>query len=236
MKAFLLGGGFGTRLRPLTDSMPKCLVEVGSVPLLSYWLDLCEREGIGSVLLNVSRHARLVRDYLSSSHSSVAVTLVEEPEPRGSAGTVAAHRDFVDGERSFFVFYSDTLVVSSLHALRSCHARHQGPLTMGLFRSGRGESVGAVELEEPGDAGRIVAFHEKTAGRRSTIANAGVYLARQTLFDEIPAGRAVVDFGYDVLPQLHGRMYGCVLEGPVVDVGTPEGLAEARALQVPDPR
>jgi mannose-1-phosphate guanylyltransferase len=226
MKAYLLAGGLGTRLRPYTDHTPKCLVDIIGTPLLAVWLDLCARHGIDQVLINVFRHADAVRRFLATADSAVAVTLVEEHAALGSATTVRANRGFVAGEESFFVLYADNLTNTDLGRMRDFHATHQAMLTLGLFRAPRPEQAGVVTL---GAGGVVTSFEEKPARPRSNLANAGVYLCRQPVFDAIPVRPGVVDFARDVLPHLTGRMYGFEIGEYLADVGTAEGLAAARA-------
>ena len=208
MKAFLLSGGLGERLRPLTDTIPKCLAPIGGEPLLAIWLDLCQRYLVTEVLINVSRHADIVAAFIEKGAWNLDITLVRESEPIGNAGTVLAHRDFVGQDESFFVMYTDNLTNVALDKLAAFHATHDGPLTMGLFRTPAPEASGIVQLREDG---LVTAFEEKPASPRGNLANAGIYVARQSLFDAIPATGAVVDFGRDVFPRLVGRMYGCVI-------------------------
>jgi mannose-1-phosphate guanylyltransferase len=223
MKAFLLAGGLGERLRPLTLTMPKCLVPVNGVPILAFWLDLCADHGITHVLLNVSQHPALVRDYLQQRSGLPHVELLVEDAPRGTAGTVAAAREFVDGEDDFWVLYSDMLTDVDLSAMSAAHRRHDGVLTMGLFHAPVPSAVGIVDLAEDG---RILRFTEKPQQPTSDLANAGIYLARPELLDRIPSG-TLVDFGHHVLPALVGRMYGHVIEEFALDIGTPEALTLA---------
>src|SRR5262245_41672733 len=133
MKAFLLAGGLGERLRPLTDSIPKCLAPINGVPLLQIWLDLLGRRGIESVLLNVSRHADMVEDFLRGRNWNIDIRLVRESSPLGNAGTVLTNRDFIREEDSFFVFYADNLVDASFDRLLAFHNGHSGVLSMALF-------------------------------------------------------------------------------------------------------
>ena len=79
MKAFLLAAGLGTRLRPLTDSTPKCLLPIRGVPLLAIWLDLCHRHGIDEVLINTHCHGETVRRYLVAHRNAVRTRVVDEP-------------------------------------------------------------------------------------------------------------------------------------------------------------
>ena len=224
MRAFLLAGGRGERLRPLTISTPKCLVAVNGVPLLHIWLDLLAHEGITHVFLNVSHHVEQVREFLAARRGSPRVELFVEPEPRGNAGTVSAHAEFVAGEESFWIFYADNLTNMPLAPMLETHRRHDGVLTLGLFRAPDPKAAGIVDMEPDG---RIVAFVEKPEAPRSDLANAGVYLARRELFDSFPLGAAVLDFGHDVFPRLVGRMYGHVIEAFLMDIGTPVSLERA---------
>ena len=142
----------------------------------------------------------------------------------GSAGTVRANRAFV-GDEDFLVCYADNLTDANLSALQSVHTAHDVPLTMGLFETGRPEECGIAALD-PG--GRITAFTEKPEKPVSNLANAGIYVASADLFDVIPEDRTPVDFGFDVIPKLVGRMAGCRIEGFLMDIGTPERYAEAQ--------
>ncbi|HEX7796110.1 MAG TPA: nucleotidyltransferase family protein [Vicinamibacterales bacterium] len=224
MKAFLLAGGLGERLRPLTDRLPKCLVPINGVPLLSIWIDLCNRSGVDSVLINVSRHGDQVEEFLASQDVPINARIVREKEPIGNAGTVLANRDFVRGEDNFFVLYADNLTDVPLPHLLAFHQAHGGSLSMGLFRTPTPKSSGIVELTPDG---RVQRFHEKPAEPLGNLANAGIYVSGQAVFDVIPQDRPIVDFGIDVFPRLLGQLYGQLLDGYLRDIGTPEALAAA---------
>src|SRR6516162_3773879 len=107
MKAFLLAGGLGTRLRPLTDSTPKCLLPIQGTPILQIWFGLCREYGIDEVLVNVHSHGEAVREFIGEHKASLKVHLFEETELLGSAGTVRANRAWVIRENCFWVFYAD---------------------------------------------------------------------------------------------------------------------------------
>jgi mannose-1-phosphate guanylyltransferase len=224
-RAFLLAGGRGDRLQPLTRAMPKCLVPIGGEPLLGIWFDLLVREGITDVLVNVSHHAGQVRDFISVRRPPLHIELVVEEAPRGNAGTVAAHRAFVASAEHFWVFYSDNLTTVRLDPMRAAHAGHRAPLTMGLFRTPNPAAAGIATLDA---AGRVVAFEEKPQHPASNLANAGIYLARRELLDSIPNRTGVVDFGFDVFPRLAGRIHGHVIDDFLMDVGTHAALGAAR--------
>ena len=227
MKAFLLAGGRGERLRPLTLTCPKCLVPINGVPLIEIWLERCRQQGIDEVLVNVSHHADRVREFLARRSGAPRVELVVETEPHGTAGTVSMNRGFVEGEDSFWVIYADNLTDCSLAAMLDAHRRHEELLTMALFHAPDPSAAGIVETLPDG---RIVSFEEKPAHPRGDLASAGIYLARAGLLGELtPAPGRILDFGFDVLPHLVGRMYGHVIDGYFADIGTPAALARASA-------
>src|SRR5882757_9625601 len=105
MKAFLLAAGSGTRLRPLTDNMPKCLVPVAGRPMLAIWFDACRAAGITELLINLHAHADQVRKFVAIHAHGLKVVLAEEPDLLGSAGTLRANRRWLEGESEFWVLY-----------------------------------------------------------------------------------------------------------------------------------
>src|SRR5947209_12061180 len=134
-KAFLLAAGHGTRLRPLTDITPKCLLPVRGVPMLQIWLQRCQRFGVEEVLVNLHSHADVVREFLIRNNSSgVRVEVSDEPVLLGSAGTIRANREWVGNDSSFWVFYADVLTNSDLAEMVRCHERLGLPVTIGVYR------------------------------------------------------------------------------------------------------
>ncbi len=222
-KAFLLAAGLGTRLRPLTDRTPKCLVPIQGQHLLSIWLDFCEQQGIREALINTHHLAGQVREWAANQNSTVKISLFHEDSLLGSAGTIAANRAFIGEASDFYVFYADNLVRTDLARLKALHRQHSGVLSMGLFQTPKPQDCGVVTLDV---TGRITSFEEKPANPRSNLAYAGLIIARASLFDYLPRDH-VADLGKDVLPKLVGAMWGAPLEGYLLDIGTPENYAKA---------
>jgi mannose-1-phosphate guanylyltransferase len=191
---------------------------------LGIWLELCARHGVKRALINVSRHADQVEKFLGHQTTNIDVQLVRENEPIGNAGTVRANRAFVSGEESFYILYTDNLTDVSLTRLAAFHRGHSAPLTMGLFHTQVPHASGIVELAENG---LITRFEEKPASPRGTLANSGIYIARQELFEVIPDDAPIVDFGRQVFPALIARMYGNLIDDFLMDIGTPSALALA---------
>ena len=121
MKAFLLAAGHGTRLRPLTDTVPKCMVPIRGVAMLDIWLQICDRVGIDEVLINLHAHSEPVRAALQHSKRRVRVILSEEPVLLGSAGTLACNRGWVEAEPYFWVLYADVLTNANLNEMLQFH-------------------------------------------------------------------------------------------------------------------
>ena len=227
MKAFLLAAGRGERLRPLTDSTPKCLVEVDGRPLLEIWFRILVGCGVDSVLVNTHHLAEEVEHFVREHPvAGLSVTLAHELRLLGSAGTVASQREFVLGEEAFFILYADNLADIDLRQFLAYHDQQGGSFTMGLFQSEEPEECGIATLDEDG---RILRFEEKPKKPRSSLANSGLYIAGQEIFDLIPPLQ-VADFGFHVLPKLVGEMYGYEIPGYFCDLGTHARLERARNM------
>src|SRR5690348_8975001 len=121
MKAFLLAGGLGTRLLPLTERVPKCLLPVQGKPMLQLWFDICRRYGIREILINVHRHGNLVAEFIEKYARGLSVRLFEETKLLGSAGTVKANREWVQPDAAFWIFYADVLTTTRLDQMLNFH-------------------------------------------------------------------------------------------------------------------
>lgn len=230
MRAFLLAAGEGRRLRPLTATTPKCLVPIRGVPLLGIWLDLLDRHGVSRVLVNVHHLHDRVLEFLRRWPTRVKVETVHERRLLGSAGTVFANRDFVMGEESFLILYADNLTNVDLTDMVAFHRRRSEILTLGVTPTDRPKEKGTVRL---GPAGQIVEFAEKSPTPPSNLASAGVYVARQDIFDFIPGSArpdGVVDFGFDVLPRLVPDVAAYQIYEFLMDVGSPETYSRAQVI------
>jgi mannose-1-phosphate guanylyltransferase len=227
IKALLLAGGLGTRLRPLTETVPKCLVPVAGRPMLAYWLDALERAGIGEALVNTHHLPGAVRAFIAAETPRRAVTLRETFEPvlLGSAGTVHANRGFADDADAVVVIYADNLSAIDLADFVAFHGHHRDPMSMALFHAPNPRHCGIATLDAEG---RVVAFVEKPEQPAGDLANAGLYVVDAAAWREI-ADMAAFDFGFDVLPRFVGRMRGYAFDGYHRDIGTLPALAAAEA-------
>jgi mannose-1-phosphate guanylyltransferase len=224
-KALLLAAGLGTRLRPLTDTVPKCLVPIAGKPLIDYWFENLQRAGIEECLINTHHLRDAVKTHVERYSASHPLRVMEAYEPTllGSAGTVHANRDFADGADSMLLIYADNLSNVDLRQVLEFHGTHADPVTMLLFHTPYPKQCGIAELDA---GGRVVEFVEKPEHPKSDLANAGLYVMDAEVYREI-ADRNVFDIGFHVLPHLVGRMSGFVFDGYHRDIGNYESLREA---------
>src|SRR5262249_51606709 len=150
MKAFLLAAGVGSRLRPITDTIPKCMVPIGGQPMIDIWLDAFERAGVDEVLVNLHHLSGVVRRPLPARDGAPTVRTFFEPELLGSAGTLIANRAWVSGEEMFLACYADNLTDFDLSSLIQTHREHSAIATLTVFHSERPSAGGVVELDEGG--------------------------------------------------------------------------------------
>ena len=216
MKAFLLAGGHGTRLRPITDSVPKCLVPIRGKPLLDIWLDHCAGAGIAEVLINVHAHADVIERHLSRTDPAVKVRLIREKQLLGSAGTIAANRDWIGTDPGFWILYSDVLTNMNLKRMSDFHSSYDAVATVGLYQVPDPSRCGVAITNHDGI---IVDFEEKPQNPRSNWVFSGLMLGRPQLFDAIPSALPA-DIGFHVLPRLLGKMRAYPIHDYLLDIGT----------------
>ena len=224
MKAFLLAAGVGSRLRPITDTTPKCMLAIGDRPLLDIWLDAFGRAGIDEVLVNLHHLPDAVRGHLAERAAPPAVRTFFEPELLGSAGTLLANRQWVDSEEFFLACYADNLTDFDLRSLIDAHREHAAIATLTVFHSERPSAGGVVQLDA---SGKVIGFAEKPAKPVSDLTNAGMYAFHPSVLDEID-GTPPCDIGYDLLPRLVGQARAVMVEGYFRDIGTADAYQRAR--------
>ncbi len=224
MKAFLLAAGRGERLRPLTYSVPKCMVPIQSVPLLAIWLELCRRHEICDILVNTHSHANVVKSYLGNHSTDLRVNVTEERTLLGSAGTLLANRGWTCSERDFCVFYADVLTNTNITRMLEFHRKQKQIATLGVYEVSNPRRCGIVTV----DRNHLVReFVEKPPNPSGNLAFSGILIATPAIFDVIP-DRIPADIGFDVLPKLVGRMAAYPIDDYLVDVGTPANYAHAQ--------
>ena len=225
MKAFLLAAGHGTRLRPITDNLPKCMVPIQGVPMLALWLECCRRAGIDELLINLHANAASVHEFLRQNGAGIPVHVVEEAELLGSAGTLRANRDWIGSDDLFWVFYADVLNRADLQAMLRLHRDRQPAATLGVYQVPDPRRCGIVTTN---DAGVIEEFVEKPVNPAGNWAFSGLMIGTPAMLEAIPKDTPA-DIGFHVLPRLTGRMVAFPIHDYLIDIGTMENYQRAQA-------
>jgi mannose-1-phosphate guanylyltransferase len=227
----ILAAGRGTRLGSLGLKTPKVLVPIAGEPLLARQLRYLRAQGCRRVVINAHHHAEQLETFVRAYRGPSELRISKEPVLLGTAGGVRNALSLLESD-PFLVLYGDVLIDAPLGPLFRSHDHTGADATIALYETQETEGKGLVELDE---RGRVRSFVEKGRSRpeASALVNAGVYVLTRHLVEETTAVGTESDFGNTVWPAAvaagHG-IFGHTLDGPVIDVGTPEGLERARSL------
>ena len=225
MQAVVLAGGEGTRLRPLTLTVPKPVMPLAGRPFLSFMLDWLARHGVDDVILSCGFLADAVEGVLGDSHDGTRLRYVNEPEPLGTAGPIKLAAEAGVLDERFLVLNGDVLSDMDLSQELLQHERTGARVTLALIAVEDTSSYGVVPTAPDG---QVEAFLEKSAGPAPTNRiNAGAYVLEREVVDTIARGRAV-SFEREVFPALTGAgLYGYAASGYWIDIGSPDRYLEA---------
>jgi mannose-1-phosphate guanylyltransferase len=232
-KAFLLAAGIGSRLRPLTYSLPKCLVPINGKPLLSYWLSALDASCVTHALVNTHWLAPQVVSFLNSFSPTVDRLLISstyEPVLLGSAGTIAANYQWAISADTILVVYADNYTDLDLSSLLESHISSGRDLTIATFETSTPCSCGIIEVDSNDN---VISFQEKPRFPRGNLASAGIYAFNRTILDQIvrlDCRSAPFDFGIHVLPYIFADANVYRITGVFHDIGTPASYAQVNAL------
>ncbi|MBL6992245.1 MAG: nucleotidyltransferase family protein [Bacteriovoracaceae bacterium] len=226
-KALLLAAGLGTRLKPLTDIWPKCLMPIQGRPLLEYWLSILKEEKISNVLLNTHYFSEHVDEFLNQPQFKEWIDSVYEKELLGTAGTIRENIDFFQ-DSTVMLAHADNWTCCDFSGFLEYH-HNQRPkntvITMMTFQSFDPSSCGIVELD---NNGVVIEFHEKVEQPPSNLANAAVYLLEPEVVKWISSHPEITDFSTEVLPKFMGKIATWENRGVHRDIGTIQMLRAAQ--------
>ena len=223
MRALLLAAGLGSRLRPLTETLPKCLVQIHGKPLLDYWLKLLFGTNFERVLINTHWLSDKVDAHIGGSAYRERVDIVHEAELLGTGGTILANKNYF-ASRPFLVAHADNLTDFNASAMQAAHAaRPQNcAMTMLAFRTDDPRSCGILECDEQN---LVRGFHEKVEHPPGNLANAAVYILEPEVVEFLVSlNKSIIDFSTEVIPHFVGRILAVETPGYHRDIGTPESL------------
>ena len=227
MKALILAGGLGTRLRPLTYTRPKHLLPIANVPHIEHVFDLLQRHGVDEVVLLTSYLAEAFETSIEhAAQRGLSVAVAHEEEPLGTAGALKNAQALV-GDDTFLAFNGDVLTDVDLSATLAWHRERGAEATIVLTPVDDPSAYGVVPTEPDG---RVLGFIEKPPpGEAPTnLINAGVYVCEPRLLDRIPGGR-VCSAERELFPAVvqDGTMYALGTDAYWMDIGTPETYLQA---------
>ena len=219
--AVILVGGKGTRLKPLTDKMPKPMITVQGKPLMEHILDLFKKYGIRDVVLCVGyMKDKIIKHYEDGSKMGMSISYVEENTPLGTAGPLKLARKKL--KETFIASNGDVLKDVNIARMYRLHKRKNALATIALTTVDDPSQYGVAKL----DGSRIVEFVEKPKREDapSNLINAGFYIIEPEVLDMIPDGYSMIE--KDIFPKLAkmGRLRGFPFAGQWYDVGTMERL------------
>lgn len=229
MKAMLFAAGLGTRLRPLTDTLPKCLVPVAGRPMIDYPLMLLCHYGIREIVVNIHHHAERVEEHLGDgSRFGVDVAYSREPVLLDTGGGLLGAKRFLDQD-TFVIVNSDVLIDLRLDHVLRFHREHEATATLVLRKDPLADEYGAIWTDVEGRIRRLL--HHETPGVASGSLEqymfTGVHVVEPRIFQymEGPEPFSITRTTYPRMLAGAERLCGFPFDGDWQDLGTPERLA-----------
>lgn len=218
MKAVIMAGGEGTRLRPITEAIPKPLVPIGGKACMSYILELLNKHGVNKAIVTLCYLGDKIKDYYGSSCCGVDLEYFTEEKPLGTAGSVKSIINQLDD--TFLVVSGDALCEIDLSSAIKFHQEKNADITMVLKKVEDPSQYGVAICNADG---RIERFCEKPKGKTfSNTVNTGIYIINKYVFDLVPEGTKY-DFSKDLFPKilsLNMGLYGFAVNEYWCDVGS----------------
>jgi NDP-sugar pyrophosphorylase family protein len=222
--AFILAGGKGTRLRPITNEIPKPMVPLHDKPILQHALDLFKKYGITEIVMSIGYKGEKIKEYFGNgSRFGVNITYVEETEPLGTAGPLNLARQYLTD--TFVMCNADELKNIDLTEMYLFHKENNALASIALTTVSDPSQYGVAKLT----GSKILEFIEKPeAGTApSNLINAGLYILEPAVLDIVPKGVSSIE--RDVFPKVatDGKLFGFPFSGQWFDTGTLERYEEA---------
>jgi len=225
-QAILLVGGFGTRLMPLTRTVPKPMLPVAGLPVTEHQLAMARRAGVTSLVLATSYLSDVFIPYFGDgSHWGMRLQYAVEEEPLGTGGAIRNAAQLLNKSESIVIFNGDVLSAHDLSRQIQMHESLDADVTMHLTHVADARAYGCVPIDQDG---RVTAFLEKMEKPVTNTINAGCYVFNPRVIDQIPAGK-VVSIEREIFPGLVDRgqpIYGMVDDSYWIDNGTPSALLQ----------
>mgnify|MGYP001284715084 CR=1 FL=1 len=228
-KALLLAAGYGTRLKPHTINKPKCLVDIGGIPLLEYWLKNLEESSCQEVLINTHYLSEQVEAFLEKRpNSQMIIKTSFEKKLLGTAGTLKQNINFFKEDLGVLI-HADNFTLLDLKKFVKAHKQRNKKtlLTMVTFLT---ETPGSCGIVETDNDKILIEFTEKPLNPKSFMANAAIYAFEKKFIQEFIKLENPYDFSKDVIVKFKGKIQTWFTDETLIDIGTPESLKKAQDL------
>jgi NDP-sugar pyrophosphorylase family protein len=227
MKAVLLVGGLGTRLRSAVSSLPKALASVGDRPFLELLVRQLARQGIDQLVMCTGYLAEQIEKTLGDGNNfGVTIEYSKETVPLGTAGALKLAQRYIQHESEFLVLNGDSFLQIDFSELISFHRKHDSLATIAVVPVQNASRYGTVQVEADD---RVLGFEEKTGDNVPGIINAGVYVFGNAIFTQIPEGPASLE--REVFPNLlELGVYAFEQRRLFIDIGTPDDYGRAKEM------
>jgi mannose-1-phosphate guanylyltransferase len=227
MKALLLAAGFGTRLKPLTNHIPKCMVFIKNKPLLDFWIENLINSGINTIRINTHYLSNIVIDHIEKSEYKNQIELIHENKLLGTGGTLINNIAFFEGQEGFLI-HADNLSLFNFHEFIKAHENRplNTEITMMTFKTDNPQSCGIVNLDRNGI---VTDFYEKSDKYHGNLGNAALFIIESSIFDNLETLTTIeIDFSKDVIPKYLNRIF--TFENKIYhkDIGTVENYHKAQ--------
>ena len=225
MKAVLLAAGLGTRLRPLTDTIPKCLVPINGKPLLDIWCESLLQNGITKILVNLHYKAEIVESHIRKAPFAAKIEMVFEPKLLGTAGTLMANKQFFEDEDGMLV-HADNYSQVDIAKLIDAHSNRpsQCLMTMLAYRTSTPTTCGILGVD---NSGVLQDMYEKSSEDHGNLANGALYILSSELIHSLSSEN---DFSTEVIPKLYGKAYVVETIETYLDIGSLENYELAQKI------
>lgn len=218
MKGFILAGGEGTRLRPLTYEIPKPLLPVGKIPIITYLVDLYLKNGVDDIKIGIQkRHLEDFYKWKATYFPREKIELLVEPKPSGTFTPLAKKVNSKWFSESIVVSNGDELKELDLKKMIDWHKQKKGLVTVGLVKVKNPEVYGVAQMKKD----QIIEFIEKPKNPPSSYINSGLYIMNPEIRNYFPKEAKFAMVETDLFPQLakEGKLFGYKWQGRWMDVG-----------------
>ena len=228
-KAILLCAGLGMRLRPITNTIPKCLVEINGKPLLQIWLENLTKAGVTQFLINTHHLHYQINEFVRNSLYSENIKIVHEKNLLGTAGTLKKNLHFYEEDDGLLI-HADNYCTENFNLFFDFHNNrvNESEITMMVFKTNDPISCGIVEID---DKNIVNKFYEKVKNPPGNTANAAIYILSTNFIQKYNHQYGfATDFSTEVLPNMMGKINAFLTNQTLIDIGTKESLKIAQGL------